>query len=251
MAPSPFIAPPSAVSRKTADVLTDFEQRFVLEYLIDLNATAAYIRAGGSPVNARVHAAKLTKSGTRAYIAIETAKAERAQRTQINADNVLRELARIVLADPRALFNPDGSLKKPHEYSRDDAAVLDGVKTRRIVELDENGNMQQVEIQEVKLTPKLPAVQTAMKHMGLLNEKVDLTITAVGQRLEEAFRRTGRMQPSEDGSVIDVDPLEIDDEGGHDAGGDAAVPVSAAHPAEHGGETLNGSLSLDVEAMLR
>lgn len=78
--------------------LTDKQEMFVKEYLIDLNATQAAIRAGYSPKTARkIGNENLTKPDIQA--AIEKAMAERSKRTQITADRVLQEYARLAFSD--------------------------------------------------------------------------------------------------------------------------------------------------------
>lgn len=76
--------------------LTPQQQRFVDEYLIDLNATAAYKRAGykGTGNAAEVTASKLLRT-TKVQHAVNAAKQERAQRTRIDADQVLANIARL------------------------------------------------------------------------------------------------------------------------------------------------------------
>jgi len=70
--------------------LTAKQQRFVEEYLIDLNATQAAIRAGYSPESAKeIGCENLTKPNIKA--AIDKAMAERSRRTGITQDRVLRE----------------------------------------------------------------------------------------------------------------------------------------------------------------
>lgn len=74
--------------------LTNKQKRFVEEYLIDLNATQAAIRAGYSVNSARdVGCENLTKPNISE--AISKAMAERSKRTGINQDRVVRELAKI------------------------------------------------------------------------------------------------------------------------------------------------------------
>lgn len=80
--------------------LTPKQQRFVEEYLVDLNATQAAIRAGYSPDTARaIGCENLTKPDIAA--AIDEAQAKRSMRTNITQDQVLRELARIGFVDIR------------------------------------------------------------------------------------------------------------------------------------------------------
>lgn len=82
--------------------LTPKQQRFVDEYLVDLNGTQAAIRAGYSPGTARQMAAE---NLSKPYIELAIAEARKAQqeRTSINADRVLQEIAAIALADSREL----------------------------------------------------------------------------------------------------------------------------------------------------
>lgn len=71
--------------------LTAKQQAFVREYLVDLNATQAAIRAGYSERTARsVGSENLTKPDIQA--AIQTAMQERAERVQVDADYVIRRL---------------------------------------------------------------------------------------------------------------------------------------------------------------
>lgn len=71
--------------------LTDKQQRFVEEYLIDLNATQAAIRAGYSADTAAVIGCEnLTKPNIQ--FAISEAQKQRSQRTQITQDEVLNRL---------------------------------------------------------------------------------------------------------------------------------------------------------------
>ena len=78
--------------------LTPKQQCFVNEYLIDLNATQAAIRAGYSEKTAnRIGPQLLVK--TCVSEAIQQARQELEKRTQITADLVLKELAAIALDD--------------------------------------------------------------------------------------------------------------------------------------------------------
>ena len=86
----------------TAIELSPRAQRFVDEYLIDLNATQAAIRAGYSEKTARaIGCENLTKPDIQA--AISQAQKERAERTAISADKALREAWNVATADAREL----------------------------------------------------------------------------------------------------------------------------------------------------
>lgn len=71
--------------------LTDRQQRFVEEYLVDLNATQAAIRAGYSQKSADKIGAQLLGK-TRVAEAISKAKQKRATRTNITQDMIIKEV---------------------------------------------------------------------------------------------------------------------------------------------------------------
>lgn len=71
--------------------LTPKQQRFVEEYLIDLNATQAYIRAGFSEKLANTNAAKLLQNTTIAK-AIEDARKEVSEKVLITTEMVVKGL---------------------------------------------------------------------------------------------------------------------------------------------------------------
>jgi phage terminase small subunit len=78
--------------------LTPKQQLFCLEYIVDLNATQAAIRAGYRPHRAHVTGSYLTGIS---LVQAEIARlmAERRERTEVTADQVIRELSRIAFAD--------------------------------------------------------------------------------------------------------------------------------------------------------
>lgn len=78
--------------------LTDKQKRFVEEYLVDLNATQAAIRAGYSQNRASEIGYQLLQKTT-VQEAIEAAMTERSSRTEITQDRVLEELAAIAFSN--------------------------------------------------------------------------------------------------------------------------------------------------------
>lgn len=78
--------------------LTDKQKRFVAEYLVDLNATQAAIRAGYSEKSASRIAVELLNK-TQVSEAIQKAMKDREARTEITQDKVLEELARVAFAN--------------------------------------------------------------------------------------------------------------------------------------------------------
>ena len=120
--------------------LTKKNEVFCEEYLIDLNATQAAIRAGYSVESAgSIGSELLKKPEIRARI--ETAMAERSKRTGINADRVLRELGRIAFVDPSDVIDMTTAEVKP-DATPDDRAAIAGMKVKYVPhkDFDENGD---------------------------------------------------------------------------------------------------------------
>lgn len=162
--------PPSPVRRGTAER----RQRFVLEYIKDLNATQAAIRAGYAPRSARQQGQRLLSDAAIAS-QIADATATRMQALEVDADRVLTEIARIAVSDPREMFDADGRLKPPSEWSDDVAAAISGVdvETRTI------GETVTISIAKVRRADKLRALELLAKYHGLLKERVEHTVGVV------------------------------------------------------------------------
>ena len=144
--------------------MTKKQKRFVEEYLIDLNATQAAIRAGYSPHTAKdIGCENLAKPNISA--AISLAMAERSKRTGINQDRVLQELARIGFAKITDVVDPDTAKIRP-DASEDDLACIQSIK----IKPNEFGTER-----EVKLYDKKSALVDLGKHLGLFKDKMELT----------------------------------------------------------------------------
>ena len=143
--------------------MTKKQKRFVEEYLIDLNATQAAIRAGYSPHTAKdIGCENLAKPNIAA--AISQAMAERSRRTGINQDRVLQELARIGFAKITDVVDPE-TAKIRVDASDDDLACIQSIK----IKPNEFGTER-----EVKLYDKKSALVDLGKHLGLFKDKLEL-----------------------------------------------------------------------------
>ena len=141
-----------------AKKLTKKQQLFVDEYLIDLNATQAAIRAGYSVDTAReIGCENLTKPNIQQAIA--KAMAERSKRTGINQDRVVLELAKIAFVKMTDVVDPDTGEILPNA-SDDDLACIESVKFKQ----SDNQYGGSIE-REVKLSPKMKALELLGKHL--------------------------------------------------------------------------------------
>lgn len=159
-----------------ADKLNNKQSRFVDEYLVDLNATQAAIRAGYSKKTAKSQGQRLL-TNVDIKSAIAEAQEERGERTQITADRVVKELARIGLSDLREAFTESGHLRHPKDWTEDLAAAISSVEvvTRLTGEEDEDGNKAVEHIHKLKLWDKVSALEKIAKHFGMFIERHEHT----------------------------------------------------------------------------
>lgn len=148
--------------------LTDKQKKFVEEYLLDLNATQACIRAGYSSKRASEIGYQLLQKTTVSE-AISEALAERSRRTGINQDRVIQELARIAFVKITDVVDANGEIKI--NASDDDLACIESYKVEDSDSI--NGSSSK---REVKLASKLKALELLGKHLGMFTDKVDVEV---------------------------------------------------------------------------
>jgi len=149
--------------------LTEKQQRFVDEYLIDLNATQAAIRAGYSAKNADKIGSELLGK-TRVAEAISEKMADRSKRTGVNQDRVVLELAKIAFVNAADVIDPESATIKEGATS-DDTAAIQSVKVKVIP-----GKKGEGVEREIRLNDKLKALELLGKHLGMWNDKLDVNL---------------------------------------------------------------------------
>lgn len=149
--------------------LTAKQQRFCDEYLIDLNATQAAIRAGYSVDSARdIGCENLSKPNIQKVIAKEMA--ERSKRTGVNQDRVVLELAKLAFVNISDLVDVStGAVKKG--ASRDDLACIQSIKYKT----SEGVSGTSIE-REVKIADKKANLELLGRHLGMWNDKIDVNV---------------------------------------------------------------------------
>jgi phage terminase small subunit len=157
--------------------------RFVDEYLVDLNATQAAIRAGYSPKTAVKQGSRLL---TKADIqeAICAARESLATKFEITRERVLAEYAKLAFSDPRKFYRPDGTLKNIPELDADTAASLAGfeVVEQQSAEIDGEGNVIPIPmfVKKVKWVDKKSALDSIARVMGWNQDKVKGELSGPG-----------------------------------------------------------------------
>lgn len=196
--------------------LTPKQRAFVREYLIDLNATQAAIRAGYSEATAAaIGAENLTKPN----IADAIAKAieDRATRTDITADRVLKELAKIGFADIRkAVSWQSGLITEEDNPDGGDIAVIKTIVTNNVQviasdEIDDDTASAISEISQtdkgglkIKFHDKRAALVDIGKHLGMFKDKIEVT-------------------------GVNGGPVQVEDKGGYDIARRIAFALAGAN----------------------
>ncbi len=98
---------------------------------------------------------------------------EREQRTKVTQDRVVEELAKIAFINPTDVINEyDASLQ--NGAAREDTAAISSIRVKRLPTREGFG----VE-REIKLHDKIRALELLGKHLGLFNDKLNITADAV------------------------------------------------------------------------
>lgn len=148
--------------------LTEKQRRFVEEYLIDLNATQAAIRAGYSVESARdIGCENLTKPNIQKVIAERMA--ERSKRTGVNQDRVVLELAKMAFVKMTDVVDSKGAIKE--DASGDDLSCIESIKYKK-TDNEFGGSVER----EVKIGSKLKALELLGKHLGMWSDKTDVNV---------------------------------------------------------------------------
>lgn len=149
--------------------LSDQQERFCHEYIIDLNATQAATRAGYAKRSAGQHAFKLLKNDQVQKL-IQQLQAERAVRTDTEADKVIQEIKLIAFSQigDYLTFSKSGVILKasetiPIEKQRAIAYVQE-------VTTEKGGRLA------FKLHSKTTALDLLCRHLGLLEPDTNITI---------------------------------------------------------------------------
>lgn len=175
------------------------QQKFVDEYLIDLNATQAAVRAGYSPETAYSQGQRLLKN---VEVAAATAKAvaARSERTQVDADWLLVRLAEEAKADVADLYDDKGHLLAVKDWPLIwRQGLVAGIETlREKVGEDENGDPEFATVQKIKLSDRIKRLELIGRHVDIqaFQDRVKVDVVDSFAELEAARLRARRDRPS-------------------------------------------------------
>ena len=146
--------------------LTDKQEMFCREYLIDLNATQAAIRAGYSENTARKIGSENLSKPDIAQRIIDL-KSERNERVEVNADYVLRRLVEIDEMDVLDILKDDGGLKMVHEWPKVWRTTLSGLDILTTVTNFDETTMENI-LKKIKWPDKVKNLELLGKHISVM-----------------------------------------------------------------------------------
>lgn len=171
--------------------LTAKQERFVAEYLIDLNATQAAIRAGYSEKTADKQGSQLLGK-TSIKAAISEAQAKRSERTEITQDRVLAELAKIGFSDLRKVLTKTGNLAGPDDWDDETAGAIASMEIiTRSGGVNGEGEREVEHVAKIKTWDKLSALEKLGKHLGMFSgdaPQVTVNMPFTGFLVERAVK---------------------------------------------------------------
>lgn len=160
--------------------MTQKQKRFIEEYLIDLNATQAAVRAGYSSATAKdIGCENLAKPNIRAQI--DRAMAERSKRTGVNAERVIQELAKIAFVNATEVIDPKTATVKEDALPEDTAAI----QSVKVKTFGEDGLER-----EIKMADKIKALELLGKHLGMFQNNVNVTL-GTSDKLDDIMSQIG------------------------------------------------------------
>lgn len=172
--------------------LTAKQSRFVDEYLLDLNATQAAIRAGYSGETADKQGPRLL-AHPEVKGAIDAAMAARSEETKIDAAWVLKRLATEAEADMADIYFENGALKPVHEWPKIwRQGLVAGVEHVEVK--DAEGNATGDVVVKIKISDRVRRLELIGKHVNVqaFQENVQVSgVEALADRIARAKAKQG------------------------------------------------------------
>lgn len=169
--------------------LTPKQAAFVDEYLKDLNATQAAIRAGYSAKTAdRIGPELLGKTCVAA--AIRAAQTKRAERVKVDADYVLHRLAEIDQLDVLDILDSAGNFLPVAQWPKPWRLTISGLDVQELM----SGDTETI-IRKIKWPDKLRNLELIGKHVGVsaFREQLEVNVNvSLADRIAKARERAKR-----------------------------------------------------------
>ncbi|MCY9777895.1 terminase small subunit [Proteus mirabilis] len=162
--------------------LTDKQEMFCREYLIDLNATQAAIRAGYSEKTANAQASRLLVN-VNIQNRIQELKSNRNERVEVDADYVLKRLVEIDQMDVLDILNESGDLKPVRDWPKAWRTTLSGLDVMSISTGEEGADAL---LKKIKWPDKVKNLELLGKHVK---------VQAFKEQIEQKVEATHNIMP--------------------------------------------------------
>lgn len=165
---------PYRQSLKRQRAVAAMRERFVAEYLVDLNATQAYLRARAHTVTEKTAATEAYKLLRIPEIAqaVAAGQAKQLESLEMSASNVLALLWAAATLDPKEMFNDEWQLLPLSAMSPMARRTIEGIEVAR-ANLDRTDGKKSAEfLYKIKHITKVKALEILAKHFNLLAEVV-------------------------------------------------------------------------------
>lgn len=156
---------------KPGQPLTEQQEKFALEYLVDLNARQAAIRAGYSEKTAASQASRLL-TNVNIQKLISEGRKKLAHKTEITVERILTEYARIAFMDIRDAYTEDGKLKPIQDMPKDVAAAISGIDFEAMFEGSGEDKTRVGDLVKIRLSDKTKALDSLSRHLGMFNDQL-------------------------------------------------------------------------------
>jgi phage terminase small subunit len=167
--------------------LTDKQAMFAAEYLVDLNASAAAIRAGFAKKTAGQQGWQLLQN-TLVRDEIDRLKAARTESLKVDATKLLRQLEEELDADLADVYFEDGTLKPVHEWPMVfRKGLVVGIEVEEIFEGRGKDRVKVGEFKKLKFADRFRVKELIGKHRDVMAWKERREI-GVDQPLKELLR---------------------------------------------------------------
>lgn len=149
-------------------MLTDKQERFCKEYVIDLNGTQAAIRAGYSENTANEQAGRLLVNVS-IQQRIKQLQEGIGERLEITADMVVKELWALGVYNVKDFVKDDNTIAQLANLERDTVKPVTGIKvTEKTVHFE--GGEETTVTTELKLADKRAALVDVGRHIGIFEK---------------------------------------------------------------------------------
>ncbi len=157
-------------AKKSPMAMAVREAAFAEAYLANnLRGDLAAISAGYSKASAKRRAVTLLARPAVQKL-IRDRQAELAKAHRLTTDSVMAELSKIVHADPRKLFDDNGSLLPIRQWPDDMAGAVASIEVDELFDGKGRGRKHIGYTKKVKFWDKNSGIEKAMKHLGLFAE---------------------------------------------------------------------------------